>query len=109
MEKCSVNGCGEKAAVQVILYDVYSEGLVFFEEDRTCPRLCTRHLIENEQGAASQDGQEAGTRNLASGPDVEKRLSPPPKTRFRRTRGMIQYPFTNRDGAQGFTIYKPLN
>lgn len=80
IEKCSVKGCDRKAVAEVILYDVYSDGELFFEQDRTCPFICAKHLIENEEGAKGE----------------------------RKPRGMVAYPHTNQHVAQGFTIYRPL-
>ncbi len=80
--KCVVKGCKRRAVVEVILYDVYPvEKTVFFERDHTCPYLCTDHMAENEAGA---DG-------------------------VRKPRGYVVYPFSNKDSAQGFTIYRPLD
>ena len=79
-KSCSVSGCRDKAAVEVILYDLYRDGEVFFEQDNTCPHLCRTHMLENEQGAVGE----------------------------RKPRAIIDYPHSNRNGAQGFTIYKPL-
>jgi hypothetical protein len=82
MPNWSVDGCDEPAAVEVILYDVYSSVPdVFFERDRTCPFVCGWHMAENEDGARGE----------------------------RRPRGHVSYPYTNRHGAQGFTIYRPLS
>jgi len=79
--KCSVKGCDKKAMVEVILYDVYpSAGHVFFERDFTCPFLCLEHMVENEERAKGE----------------------------RKPRGLVEYPFTNLQRAQGFTIYLPL-
>jgi hypothetical protein len=78
---CGVDGCKNPAYVEVILYDVYpAEGHVFFQQDFTCPYLCTTHMLENEMGARGE----------------------------RRPRGSVLYPFTNRERAQGFTVYRPL-
>ncbi len=79
--KCRVTGCGRDAAVEVILYDVYTDrGEVFYEQDFTCPYLSGQHLVENEQKARG----------------------------VRQPRGRVSYPFTNRQSAQGFTVYRPL-
>jgi hypothetical protein len=79
--KCSVPDCNEKAACEVILYDVYPyNGEVFFEQDHTCPYICKKHIMENEDKA---DGERA-------------------------PRGSVHYPFTNKNGAQGMSIYRPL-
>ncbi len=80
--KCCVAGCANDATVEVILYDVYVELRdVFFEQDHTCPYLCGEHLVENEQGIR-------GTR---------------------KPRGSAEYPYSNQEDAQGFTIYRPLD
>jgi hypothetical protein len=80
MEKCRVEGCGRDADLEVILYDFYLHGDVFFEQDFTCRYICMKHAIENEAGAEGE----------------------------RKPRGMVMYPYTNRGGAQGFTIYRPI-
>jgi hypothetical protein len=72
--------CDAPASVEVILYDVYSDGLIFFERDTTCPFLCAAHVTENEK---SVDGD-------------------------RTPRGTVTYKYSNKHEAQGFTIYKPL-
>lgn len=73
--------CNAPASVEVILYDVYSEGTVFFERDTTCPFLCVAHLIENEKSLSES----------------------------RVPRGIASYKYSNKHDAQGFTIYKPLD
>jgi len=79
--KCSVQGCGADATCEVILYDVYThDGTVFFEQDFTCPHLCAEHVAENEKKAQGE----------------------------RRPRGEVNYPYSNQQAAQGFTIYRPL-
>jgi hypothetical protein len=79
---CAVQGCKTNAIVEVILYDVYlAEQHVFSERDFTCPFLCATHMVENEQGARG----------------------------VRKPRGVVEYPFTNKERAQGFTIYRPLD
>jgi hypothetical protein len=79
--KGCVDGCQKSAVVEVILYDIYpAEGHVFFEPDFTCQFLCASHMVENEERAK-------GTR---------------------QPRGYVQYPFTNKYLAAGFTIYFPL-
>jgi hypothetical protein len=79
--KCSAKDCGQPAVAEVILYDVYQSGQVFFERDFTCPYLCTEHLRENEESIGSQE---------------------------RRPRGVIEYRFSNQHRAHGFTIYRPI-
>jgi hypothetical protein len=77
-----VEGCTREATLEVILYDFYPyDGIVFFERDFTCPYICFPHARENEAGI---DG-------------------------VRKPRGTAFYPFTNRQRALGFTIYRPLD
>ena len=81
-QKCSVKGCTEDADCEVVLYDVYShDGSVFFKQDFTCPFICQKHILENEQTARGE----------------------------RKPRGVTYYKYTNQQGAQGFSIYRPLN
>jgi hypothetical protein len=77
---CSVQDCSNQATAEVMLYDVYESGEVFFERDFTCPYLCPQHVAENE---ASIQGE----RN--------------PET-------ITNYKYTNQHSAQGFTVYRPL-
>ena len=76
-EPCSVEGCERPAAFKVFLYDFYRWGEVFLERDHTCPSLCAHHASLNERKA---DGD-------------------------RIPRGVTEYLYTNKHGAQGFTIY----
>jgi hypothetical protein len=79
-----VEECQRPAAYEVYLYDYYEmpDGdEEFFEQDFTCPFICEEHMQENEA--------------LARG--------------FRRPRGVVRYPYTNRGGAQGYTKYQPLS
>jgi hypothetical protein len=62
------------------VYDLRPTGTVFFERDFTCPFLCAGHMIENEKKARG----------------------------VRKPRGSVSYPYSNKEGAQGFTIYRPL-
>lgn len=81
MPNCSVPGCDNSAAFEVVLYDIYSSPFdVFYEQDITCPYICSDHANENEK-------QSPGARKY---------------------RGVHTYPFTNKNAAQGFTIYRPL-
>lgn len=78
---CRVEACRNPADYEVILYDFYTEvGDVFFERDFTCPYICCEHAVENEERAVG----------------------------VREPRGSVSYPCTNRERAQGFTIYRPL-
>jgi hypothetical protein len=79
--KCRVPGCGGDAELEVLLYDFYPhEGTAFMEQDHTCPFICRAHARENERNARGE----------------------------RKPRGEVTYPFTNQQGAQGFTIYREL-
>lgn len=80
--KCSVEGCSAAADFEVRLFDIYlhSPPKVFDDLDFTCPYLCAEHMAQNESEAQGE----------------------------RRPRGTVSYPFTNRQRAQGFTIYRPL-
>ncbi len=78
---CSVSGCTKSADVAVHLFDLYPNGELFDEQDTSCPFLCTSHMLENERGARGE----------------------------RRPRGSVEYPFTNQEGAQGFTIYREIH
>ena len=81
MEQCRVPGCTNQADLEVILYDFYvDDPSVFFQQDSTCPYICLTHAAENEQGMRG----------------------------VRQPRGGASYPYTNRHGALGFTIYRPL-
>ena len=77
--KCHV--CDNKAFAEVLLFDVYLKyDDVFLERDYTCPFLCRKHVIENEDKAQG----------------------------IREPRGSVTYPYSNQHGAQGFTVYRPL-
>jgi restriction endonuclease Mrr len=80
--KCSVDGCNQEAEFEVYLYDYYPEPLneEFFEQDYTCPFLCSFHMRENE---ANSEGE-------------------------RIPRGFVSYPYTNQYSAQGYTKYTPI-
>ncbi|MBI2426895.1 MAG: hypothetical protein HYV34_03525 [Candidatus Kerfeldbacteria bacterium] len=66
----------------MILYDYYIQlGEVFFKQDFTCPWLCQQHVDENERRARGD----------------------------RKPRGITHYPHTNREGAQGMSLYFPIN
>lgn len=81
--RCRAPGCENEATVEVRLYDVYlqeEEELIFDEQDDTCPFLCGPHVRENEMNAVGE----------------------------RKPRGSVRYRYSNRHGAQGFTIYRSL-
>jgi len=71
------------AEFEVFLYDVYTKGepQVFFERDTTCPFLCPEHMVENEENVRG----------------------------VRAPRGSAMYPYSNKNGALGFTIYRHLD
>lgn len=78
---CSVSGCAETPFVEVILYDYYDFAKeTFYQQDYTCPFLCEKHMNINEEKAVGE----------------------------RVPRGIVQYPYSNKDGAQGFSKYMPL-
>ena len=77
---CSVEGCNRPVDFEVILYDEYDNGVVFYEQDFTCPFLCQFHRDENEKNAVGE----------------------------RVPRGCVEYPYTNGEGAQGYTKYIPI-
>jgi len=81
--KCSVNDCNKSAEYEVVLYDFYDfveESETFYEQDYTCPFLCKIHLDINEKYSNGE----------------------------RRPRAMVTYPYTNKDGAQGYSKYNPI-
>lgn len=79
---CSVVGCGQPAEYELYLYDYYpAKNKEFYEQDFTCPFLCSGHMEENEQNAIGE----------------------------KRSRGFVDYPFSNRHRAQGYTKYAPLS
>lgn len=53
----------------------------FFEQDYTCPFLCSNHMEENEREAEGE----------------------------RAPRGFVGYPFSNKCRAQGYTKYAPIS
>jgi hypothetical protein len=79
-QKCSVKGCAAPADVEVLLCDEYVDGEKFREQDFTCPHLCEQHRQENEKQAVG----------------------------IRRPRGVVDYPYTNAHGAQGWSEYRRL-
>jgi len=106
--RCGVGECGSLPAYEVILYDVYLDtGELFFEQDITCPYLCSKHMIENERQAYSQEeihpAAPGAVQNIAE--IMQNTRKGPPN---RRPRGSVHYPRTNKNGAQGFTIYRPI-
>jgi hypothetical protein len=78
--RCSVEGCPNLAAYEVMLYDFdVEEGGVRFARDESCPYLCLEHARDNERGA---DGRRIGA--------------------------PVEYPYTNRDRVQGVSLYLDL-
>lgn len=79
--KCCAPGCISPAEFEVYLWDFYAYfNEEFFEQDFTCPFLCQNHMEENERRAEGE----------------------------RVPRGLVSYPFTNKNFAQGFTKYRPI-
>ena len=77
--RCSVDGCPNLAAYEVILYDFDgTEGAVLFRQDDTCPFICVEHAIDNERHAAAE----------------------------RRLHSVIAYPYTNRARVRGLCVYR---
>ena len=77
--RCAVDGCPNLAAYEVLLYDFdLTEGAVVLEIDETCPAICVEHALENERRAEGERG--------------------PGST--------VRYPYSNRVGARGFTVYR---
>jgi hypothetical protein len=89
--ECGVEGCSAAAAFSVLLSDLSvvevkkADEILFstpfLQQDYTCPFLCAEHAFENE----------ARARGL-----------PTPN-------GRIEYPYTNRRQAKGFSLYMRLN
>jgi len=78
---CSVVGCNEVAACEVIQVNVHvPEGKIFYYHDETCPYLCCDHVVENEFAAKGR----------------------------REPRNTVRYPYSNQNTQQGFSIYTPL-
>ena len=63
------------------MYLYEDTGDIFDEQDKTCPCLCTKHIVENERKAAC----------------------------IRELCGVVSYPYTNKGKGQGFTIYRELD
>lgn len=79
--RCSVAGCPNLAAYEVMLYDFdLAEGAVLFEPDDDCPYICVEHALANERAARGD----------------------------RLPHGHTAYPFTNRGGLPGIAVYLQL-
>ena len=79
--RCSVDGCPSLAAYRVLLYDFEPiGGAIRFEEDLSCPYLCREHAADNEEHARGDRG----------------------------THARVTYPYTNRAGEHGVSIYLDL-
>jgi hypothetical protein len=80
-QTCSIENCIRPADYEVILYDFYSSiNETFYEQDHTCPFICSEHMNENELRARGE----------------------------RLPRKSCIYPYTNQAGAQGYTKYAPI-
>jgi hypothetical protein len=108
--QCCADGCGREAGYEVFLYDYYSfNGDVFFQGDSTCPYLCKTHVIENEGGVLRiPEHDSAGQDSTTEIGEEIMNIEVIPAGPERKYRGSYQYPHTNKQGAQGFTIYRPL-
>jgi hypothetical protein len=79
--RCSVEGCPNLAAYEVMHYDFdSSEGAVSLGRDETCPHLCVEHALDNERQARVQ----------------------------RDLHALVTYPHTNRERRPGTSIYLDL-
>jgi hypothetical protein len=79
--RCAVDGCPSRAAYEALQYDFdLVEGALALEPDDSCPLLCVEHAVENERRAEGQ----------------------------RAPGSAMRYPYTNRGGLPGFTIYRQL-
>jgi hypothetical protein len=113
--KCAVPGCERAAVVEVILYDVYQYTddrvyNVLYDQNYTCPYLCMEHLSENEQHCRRVMLDLPPEKLVLSGPEIvnpPQRREPAGQTRSYRSGG-LRYPYTNRDGGNGFSVYRPL-
>ena len=109
--KCSVAQCSQPADFEVIHYDVYMGSTIFFEQDFTCPFLCSGHALENEANAKTfpKSDQDADTSIVSVADVLEKGLPDLVSAESTREyRGVYHYPYSNKGGGQGFTIYRPL-
>lgn len=77
---CYVEDCRADACFEVFLHDEYVDGVVFHEQDFTCPFLCATHKDENERAAKG----------------------------IRGPRQVVDYPHTNKHRALGWSVYVPL-
>ncbi len=76
--RCSVDGCPNLAAYDVMLYDFDpAEGAVVFTADAACPTICVEHAIANEKEARGE----------------------------RMPHRVVAYPYTNRGRMPGLTLY----
>ena len=109
--KCSVDGCGNTAEFEVILYDIYMGSNIFFERDFTCPFLCFDHVIENEKTVKMFPKDESNQSHLGTSLNeiLEEGFPDLVSAGTTRTyRDVYHYPYSNKNRAQGFTIYRPL-
>ncbi len=82
VHRCTVDGCPNRAAYEVVHYDFDpTEGAVVFHEDVSRPYLCVEHAIENERSCAIS---------------------------YDQGRVIGNYPYTNAEHAVGRSIYRPV-
>jgi len=65
-------------------------------------------MVENEKQAYSIEEIQQSSESSASDRDEALKNSRKGPA-MRRPRGLVHYPYSNRHGAQGFTIYRPLS
>jgi hypothetical protein len=83
VRQCQVPGCTRDADYEVFVVDFHRRSVAPDEADRldlSCPYICEEHARENEAFAHGD----------------------------RRPVGEITYPYTNRGGATGLTLYRPM-
>lgn len=84
MYQCSIPGCTNPAAYNVIIYQFNtSTGGVLCERDEDCPHMCVPHARENEKESMRFDY------NYGKGETGE-------------------YKYTNKTNLEGFSIYLPI-
>lgn len=79
---CEAEDCNNHADYAVFLYDMYAHNNEeFLEHDYTCGYLCENHMIENENSCLGE----------------------------RKPRSSLSYKYSNKQGAQGYSKYLPLD
>jgi len=110
--KCKAPGCEKDADYEVILYDFYPYHDVFFKRDFTYPFLCDEHMVENEREAKTYEDSEMEKRDeseFVTLRELTAGIKMVPAGTKRQYRGGYEYPYTNKEVAQGFSVYRPLS